>query len=1450
VHIDDTSTNRDDSGAINGRDYIFDTRVNEHPDWVHPVEGTPADGADSVEVIVATDYGDFIHGRGGDDTIYGEKGNDIIYADNGVDRSYGGAGDDYIDTGSGPDLADGGSGKDQIWGRDSGTEVGGFDQLVGGSGNDLIVGGEGIDKLSGGAGDDIIYGDGIGNVNPDMANTDPFTHGGDGNDYIDGGMSGDLLYGDEGDDYIVGGGDQDFIQGDNGDDILRPSAPSQALAGGGAAEVLGGDGASDRGFDLIDFRDFPSGGSNGALGVEIELTAQLNPIVTIDPRSPVPLFIGIEGIIGSSNNDKLVGDANGDASAGVSHGNNWLIGGTGSDVLMGAGGNDVLVGGSVRLDTLIGKYTDAMTTQNAALGSMAWINQATTSGGTTAGYGNDFESTATGASNRATGTIGDGLLGNATIGTEMFDKHFTEMLRSKMFKDVVLGDGGSDVAGTDTAVFTGKFSDYTVVAIQINTDGSVTTLTNTQAHTLTSLSNVAFKVSDARAANQVDANGVIIPTDGTDIVIGVETFQFSDRTINPLAFFDQAPLVDLDYVAVPSVIQVAADSFTNTAPQNSPPTPAYARGAGWVGNWTETGDGANASNNGQIQLNNNALRFGVGATNGSTDGNNGAQIMRLLDLSGKSSATISFNVNENNFAAGETVTVEFAADGVNFVSQSVVINSGTNGTFNGGSPYAFTVNAPSGGFSTVAALRFVTTGVAASTNFFNAHTVTIDNILVTTAGPTTDGHVGVNFTTGYTEGGAAAALSTSASITDPDVADTTIASAKIVLADALSGDVLNVGGLPPSISASTATIGNKVVVTLSGVASFADYQAALSAVSFSSTSEDPTNHGNNPTRHIEVTVNDGLLDSAVATTTVNVTGVDDAATALAADTVITNIGFAVNPGNNLNITIPDWALAANDSDVDGAAITAVGNAVDLINLSHTANNTVTLRDSGVTGGTFTYNSGALQATVTVVQDTVGTLDGTTNADIIIGNNNSSVINALDGNDAILAGGGDDTVDAGLGNDRIEGQGGDDTIDAGDGDDIIVWNAGNGGGDGSDVIDGGANTGVNSVGDRLIINGNAQNEVYQIISLTDTNNTVLVDDLLNQLGFVLDPASTILVTRRVGNNIQIAAELRGVEEITINTQLLASGTTTVGSDTVAIIGDFTGTGLALNTITVNGSAGNDTVDISRLTSAHRIVFNSDAGEDRVVGNLRAQDVVHITNSGAPVPEVVYNQISGTANADRIRGTSDDDAITAKAGRDVAWGRDGNDKFVGASSDGNDRYYGEDGNDLFVAASNDGRDYYHGGSGVDTLDMSAINENIIVNISGKVWGTATVNGMNDTLVSIENIKTGAGSDTVFASTSANVIDTGAGADHIVFKSAAHADGDTIMTFDAGDVIDVSAMMKGSLTLVQGSTATGPGQIAWEYEDETNVTELHGIDAMGNHFDIDIKGDHRLSSSDFAA
>jgi hypothetical protein len=82
---------------------------------------------------------------------------------------------------------------------------------------------------------------------------------------------------------------------------------------------------------------------------------------------------------------------------------------------------------------------------------------------------------------------------------------------------------------------------------------------------------------------------------------------------------------------------------------------------------------------------------------------------------------------------------------------------------------------------------------------------------------------------------------------------------------------------------------------------------------------------------------------------------------------------------------------------------------------------------------------------------------------------------------------------------------------------------------------------------------------------------------------LAAATEIVVTRNGTDFGSIISELASIEEIQINTG--------AGNNTVLAIGNFAPTNLHFNTITINGSSGNDTVDISHLTSAHRIVFTS-------------------------------------------------------------------------------------------------------------------------------------------------------------------------------------------------------------------------------------------------------------------
>ena len=215
------------------------------------------------------------------------------------------------------------------------------------------------------------------------------------------------------------------------------------------------------------------------------------------------------------------------------------------------------------------------------------------------------------------------------------------------------------------------------------------------------------------------------------------------------------------------------------------------------------------------------------------------------------------------------------------------------------------------------AIRFVSSAISTA-----GEEVRINNFNIATTTSTTTtvpGTPGNNYQTSYTENGLGVAIATGSVITDDG---TTMASARVVLTNASAGDVLSVlGGLPGGITSSVDTsVAGQITLNLSGTTSIANYRTAIQQVRYANTSDNPTAGA----RTLQVTVNDGLLNSNVATATVTVIAANDAPVANN-DTVITNVAA------NTAFTISQAALLANDTDPEGSpvTITAVGGATGL-----------------------------------------------------------------------------------------------------------------------------------------------------------------------------------------------------------------------------------------------------------------------------------------------------------------------------------------------------------------------------------------------------------------------------------------------------------------------------------------------------------------------------------------
>ena len=224
---------------------------------------------------------------------------------------------------------------------------------------------------------------------------------------------------------------------------------------------------------------------------------------------------------------------------------------------------------------------------------------------------------------------------------------------------------------------------------------------------------------------------------------------------------------------------------------------------------------------------------------------------------------------------------------------------------------------------------------------------------------------GVNYALSFTEGAGAVTLSNGIGITDPD--DTNLETAAVTVTNPQDGtaEVLSINsGLATGfgITATVAVSGDSI--GLSGAATLDQYRQVLETVQYNHTSNNPTVA---PARTITFTVNDGTVDSAVATATVTLNSINGAPS------------FTVGPDPTVNENagpqiVSPWATAIDDGDdppgvTQALTFNVTGNTnpslfsagpsvspagvliyTPTANASGTANITLTLSDDGGTPG--------------------------------------------------------------------------------------------------------------------------------------------------------------------------------------------------------------------------------------------------------------------------------------------------------------------------------------------------------------------------------------------------------------------------------------------------------------------------------------------------------------------
>jgi Ca2+-binding RTX toxin-like protein len=242
------------------------------------------------------------------------------------------------------------------------------------------------------------------------------------------------------------------------------------------------------------------------------------------------------------------------------------------------------------------------------------------------------------------------------------------------------------------------------------------------------------------------------------------------------------------------------------------------------------------------------------------------------------------------------------------------------------------------------------------------------------------------------------------------------------------------------------------------------------------------------------------------------------------------------------------------------------------------------------------------------------------------NSIATTIAGDDGNDFLLGGAGAERLIGGAGVDSIDGNGGNDVALMGAGDDVFIWDPG----DGSDVVEGQDGT------DRMLFNGASADE------------RVALSANGSRLRFLRAPGNVTMDTAGVENvdfNAFAGADVITVDDLT-------------GTDVKAVnldLGlDGSGDGRD-DQVTVNGTAGNDTLDV-----------HGDATRVTVSGG---QPLVSIVDH-EPTDRLIVDGLDGddaisaaglTAGAITltIDGGAGDDTVAGGAGVETLLGGDGSD-----------------------------------------------------------------------------------------------------------------------------------------------------------------------------------------------
>lgn len=438
----------------------------------------------------------------------------------------------------------------------------------------------------------------------------------------------------------------------------------------------------------------------------------------------------------------------------------------------------------------------------------------------------------------------------------------------------------------------------------------------------------------------------------------------------------------------------------------------------------------------------------------------------------------------------------------------------------------------------------------------------------------------------YFERGGAQNLTTSLTLSDSDDTELEGATVSITGGHDSSNDSLNFTDQNGITGVFTAATG---LLSLSGTASLAEYQAALRSISY----ENAFDTESTLTRTVSFVVSDGDDNSIAATRTIDFV-VDETITGTALADFLGG-GFGNDTINGLDGDDRLSGHEGNDILNGGLGNDRLigGEGADTLDGGVGVNSALFVKASaGVTASLVTGGSGgeATGDTYTNIQN----LFGSNHNDNLGGDSSANTINGRSGHDSLSGGGnndlligalGTDTLNGEDGNDRLFGQGGNDILDGGIGDDRL-W-----GGSGSDSLTGGL----------------GEDAVFYTTAAS---------------GVVANLLSGGLVGDAAGDSYSSIEKLYGSQ----------FGDILTGDTQANVINGFGGADV------INGGDGNDLL----IGGAGGDTLNGEGDNDRLIGSTEddilvggAGNDLMFGNGGADI----FSLTDGDHGADRIRGFED-------------------------------------------------------------------------------------------------------------------------------------------------------------------------------------------------------------------